>query len=151
MAVKFTPGAVLKVPAGADDFAYGVMLSEFPFMAFYDKKTTFDEGGKASEPPMFIVLVAQVAYSKGGWGKAVRKLPIDALPPIPRMFWQDPMNKYDCKIVEPDDRRLTATPADCVGLEPEAIWAAEHIESRIADTYAGRPNIYAESLRVKIP
>lgn len=148
--VEFSPGAVFKVPAGADEFAYGVMLSHFPYMAFYNKGVVFDDSGKASEPPMFTVVVSKAAYAKGGWGEPVRHLALDSLLPIPVFFWQSPVNKADCKIVEPIKHRVTATPADCVGLESEAVWAARHIESRIADAYAGRPNIFAESLRVKL-
>jgi hypothetical protein len=58
-------------------------------------------------------------------------------------------NKADCMIIEPG-RRVAATPSECIGLEPEAIWSAGHIESRIADAYAGRPNMFVESLRLKL-
>lgn len=150
VAIEFSPGALFKMPAGIDDFAYGVMLSRPPYVAFYHKRSTFDENGMASEPPMFIVGVAKVTYAKGGWGKPIRQLPVNALHPIPRFFWQDPTNKYTCKIVEPAMHRVAAKPAECVGLEAEAAWATQHIQSRITDTYAGRPNIFAESLRVKL-
>jgi hypothetical protein len=148
--VQFVPGAVFKVPAGPDDFAFGVMLSDFPYVAFFDKRTGFGTGGTPDTSPMFVIVVAKPAYSKGQWGKPIRTLPIEDLPPIPRFFWQSPINKNDCKIVEPIKHRITASPQDCVGLEAEAVWSAAHIESRIIDAYAGRPNIFAESLRVKI-
>ncbi|KAB1110456.1 hypothetical protein [Micromonospora aurantiaca (nom. illeg.)] len=148
--VKFVPGSVFRVPAGPDNFAYGVMLSHFPYVAFFDKRTGFGEGGVPSIPPMFVLVVAKPAYSKGQWGQPVRIIPAESLPPVPRFFWQSPTNKNDCKIVEPIKRRVPASPHDCVGLEAEAVWSASHIESRIIDAYAGRPNIFAESLRVKL-
>ncbi|NYT94852.1 hypothetical protein [Salinispora sp. H7-4] len=135
---------------GTDDHAYGVMLSHFPYMAFYAKGVSFDENGDASESPIFVVLVSRAAYSAGGWGKPIRHLPVENLYPIPRFFWQSPVNKADCKIIEPIKRRVTAAPSDCVGLEAEAIWDDVHIESRISDVYAGRSNIFAESLRLKL-
>lgn len=150
MRVDFSPGALFKVPAGDGDFAYGVMLSDFPYMAFYDKKTEFAEDGTPSEAPMFIIVVGKAAYDRGGWGKPIRQLPMESVPPVPRFFWQSPVNKNECKIVEPIKHRIDASPADCVGLESEAVWGASHIDSRIADTYAGRPNRFAESLRVKL-
>lgn len=150
MAVAFLPGAVFRVPVGSNEFAYGVMLSHFPYVAFFDKRTEFREDGVPSASPMFVIVVAKSAYSKGGWGQPVRILPLEALPPIPRFFWQSPVNKNDCKIVEPIKHRITASPHDCVGLEAEAVWSTAHIESRIIDTYAGRPNLFAESLRVKL-
>ena len=150
MLVKFVPGSVFRVPAGSDDFAYGVMLSHFPYVAFFDRKTDFGEDGAPSTSPMFVIVVAKPAYSKGQWGQPVRIIPVEALPPVPRFFWQSPVNKNDCKIVEPIKHRVTASPPDCVDLEAEAVWSATHIESRIIDAYAGRPNIFAESLRVKL-
>lgn len=60
--IQFEPGALFKVPAG-DDFAYGVMLSRFPYMAFYDKSVVFDEQELPVGPPLFVVLVTKVAYS----------------------------------------------------------------------------------------
>ncbi|MFC7531846.1 hypothetical protein [Actinoplanes sp. GCM10030250] len=150
MAVKFVPGAVFKVPAGDGDFAYGVMLSDFPYVAFYSKDTSFGDDGVPSEQPMFVLVVAKAAYAKGGWGEPLRVLPAGAVHPIPRFFWQSPVNRNDCKIVEPIKHRVTASPGDCVGLESEAVWADVHIASRISDTYAGRPNLFAESLKVKV-
>jgi hypothetical protein len=95
--------------------------------------------------------VERSAYVKGGWGKPIRRLPESDLPPLPRFFWQDVTNKNNCKIIEPGVRSITASPSECVGLEPQGIWAAEHLTSRILDTYAGRPNMFLESLRVKVP
>jgi hypothetical protein len=149
--VQFEPGAVFKVPVGDDDFAYAVMLEAFPYVAFYHRDVAFNDQGAPDEPPMFTTLVAKVAYSTGGWGKPLRRLPESEIPPIPRFFWQSITNKNDCKIIEPVGRRITASPRECVGLEPEAIWSTEHIQSRILDTYAGRPNLFAESLQLKMP
>jgi hypothetical protein len=146
----FKSGDIFRVGAGSDAYAYGVMLSVFPYVAFYPKDTEFRVDDPPTEPPMFIVLVERSAYARGGWGAPIGRLPESLLPSIPRFFWQSEVNKADCKIVEPIKHRVTASPADCVGLEPEAIWAKEHIESRILDAYAGRPNRFLESLRVKL-
>lgn len=146
----FKPGAVFQVPAG-DDFAYAVMLGEFPYVAFYTGQTRFDDDGAPIGDPMFVLLVERSAYSRGGWGKSLRRVPVERLIPIPRFFWQDITNKANCKIADRQNRRrTTATPADCVGLEPEAIWAGHHIASRITDTYAGRPNAFTDSLQLKL-
>ncbi|SMQ63247.1 Immunity protein 26 [Altererythrobacter xiamenensis] len=37
---------------------------------------------------------------------------------------------------------------ECDGLECAAIWDAEHVEERLRDSYAGRPNQWLESLRI---
>jgi hypothetical protein len=148
--VQFAPGAMFRVPVGTDDFAYAVMHGRSPYVAFYAKDVALDEDGAPVGEPMFVTLVAKSAYATGGWGKPIRRLPESKLPPLPRFFWQDVTNKSNCKIVEPGVRRTTVSPRDCVGLEPEAIWSGHHIASRIEDTYAGRPNKFAESLQVKL-
>jgi hypothetical protein len=148
--VQFKPGALFKVPAG-DDYGYGVMLSQFPYMAFYGKSAVSDEQGLPVGPPLFVVLVTKAAYSTGRWGKPLRLLPENETIPILKFFSQSVINKFDCKIIDPvAHRKVTARPSECIGLEREAVWSPEHIESRILDTYAGRPNIYADSLQPKL-
>lgn len=36
---------------------------------------------------------------------------------------------------------------ECKGLEAAAAWEAEHVEDRLRDHFAGRPNAWAEQLR----
>jgi hypothetical protein len=127
------------------------MLAEFPFIAFYPADAAFGGDGEPAGDPMFVVCVTRGAYSTGRWGKPLRVLPQGKFIPIPRFFSQSVTSKSACKIIDPAaGRTFTASPQDCVGLEREAIWDPEHIESRIIDSYAGRPNIYAESLKVRI-
>ncbi|MDN3353783.1 hypothetical protein [Actinomadura sp. DC4] len=150
MRVEFTPGSLFKVLVREDGHAYALMLSVFPYVAFYGENVSMEEAGFPSEAPMFIIVVARTAYASGGWGSPLRRLAEEFLPAIPRFFWQSPVKKSECKIVEPIKRRVAAAPGECVGLEPEAVWSQEHIEARIIDTYAGRPNAFLESLRVRL-
>lgn len=150
MSVQFQPGALFKVPAG-NEYAYGLMLSRFPYVAFYGKNATFDEQGLPSATPLFVVSVTKTAYSTGGWGKPIRLLPESEIISIPKFFSQSVTSKFDCKIIDPvTRRRVTARPDECIGLERDAVWSQDHIESRIIDSYAGRRNIYAESLQPKL-
>jgi hypothetical protein len=120
-------------------------------MAFYGKGAVSDGQGLPVGPPLFVVLVTRAAYSTGRWGRPLRLLPENEIIPIPKFFSQGVINKFDCKIIDPvAHRKVTANPSECIGLEREAVWSPEHIESRILDTYAGRPNIYAESLQPKL-
>jgi hypothetical protein len=148
--VLFQPGAMFKVPVGDDDFAYAVMLARFPFIAFYHKDAKISDQGAPLDEPMFVLHVAKTAYSTGRWGRPIRKLAPEDVAPIPRFFWQSPVNKNDCKVIDPERGRITASPSECEGLESSAVWAAPHIESRIADEYAGRPNMFVESLKLKL-
>jgi len=150
VAVKFQAGALFKIPLDGD-FAYGVMLSRFPYMAFYGKDVSFDEYGAPVEDPLFTVAVSKISFSAGRWGSPIRVLPEGGVAAIPKFFWQSPVSKADCKIIDPVARRkMPALPGDCLDMERDAVWSPEHIESRIIDHYAGRKNIYVESLRPKI-
>jgi hypothetical protein len=127
------------------------MLRDSPFIAFYPADASFDGDGAPTSQPLFVVGVSRSAYSTGKWGNAVRILPPDKVVPIPRFFWQNATSKGDCRILDHQARRtFTASPDKCVGLEREAVWDGVHITSRIIDAYAGRPNIYAESLKVRL-
>ncbi|MGQ5640794.1 MULTISPECIES: hypothetical protein [unclassified Streptomyces] len=120
-------------------------------MAFYEdltmdaeKLTSFDQD------PLFVVAVHKTAYSTGRWGAIIGRAPKDALPPIPVFFRQNVLNPADCVIVDADGSETKVAPEECVGLERSAVWSAEHIEKRIADHYAERPNQFVESMKVKL-
>lgn len=150
MAIDFQPGALFRIPIG-EDFGYGMMLSEFPYMAFYGKDFDFVESDNALRDPLFVAMVIKGAFSTGRWGMPIRVLPASAIPRIPLFFRQSVTNKRDCTIVDHEARRtVKATPQECIGLEREAVWSPEHIEARFEDYYADRPNIYAESLKPKL-
>jgi len=142
---------MFKMPVGSDRFAYAVMLSESPHVAFYAEDTTFDDEGSPNSDPLLIVPVERSAYARGQWGKPIHLVPEEDRASIPKFFWQNATNKWDCRIVDPISRRkIVARPEDCTELEREAAWAQVHIDSRIIDTLTGRPNGFAESLRVKL-
>jgi len=42
-----------------------------------------------------------------------------------------------------------ASRAECEGLERCAVWEPEHVEDRLRDHFAGKPNVWVESLRLK--
>lgn len=150
MAVQFVPGGVLKVPLPGEEFAYAVMLAAFPYVAFYGE----DEGLVDQQPPigqpLFVVAVQKNTYSGGGWGPILFRLEESDLPPIPSFFRQNVMRAEDCLIVDASGGTRKASPAECVGLERSAVWAAVHIESRLHDHYANRPNAFLESMRLKL-
>ncbi|WP_160050243.1 MULTISPECIES: hypothetical protein [unclassified Nocardiopsis] len=150
MKVDFTPGALFKFPAGEGKQAFSLMLAKFPYVSFYRGDAQLEDSGTPSGQPLFTVAVEKAAYSSGGWGEPIRQLPVEIIPDIPKFFWQSPVRKSECNIVEPGKRRISAGPSECVGLEAEAVWGAGHIKSRFIDAHAGRANIFSESLKVKL-
>lgn len=149
MAVRFTPGSVFKVELPGDRFAWAVMLEEFPHFAFYAMDAGLEEGKPPGAGPLFILAMQRNTYSGGGWGKPVFKLDPADLPAIPDFFRQDDDDPGACLIVDADGNERPATPAECEGLEREAVWAASHVEERLMDHYAGRSNATVEDFKVK--
>jgi hypothetical protein len=150
--VRFTPGSVLLVPAGIHR-ALAVMTAREPFIAFYG----CDRDPEPSEipalcagRPLFVVGVDRAAYATGHWGPVLWRLPEQDVPAIPPIFHQDVINGA-CSIIEPGvSARLLVSREECIGLERQASWSKEHIESRLEDHYEGRPNVWVEAMRVKI-
>ncbi len=149
LAVSFASGGVLKVPLAGERSAYAVMLASFPYFAFYSMDTEMNGGDGPDKAPLFIVAVQKNAYSSGHWGKILFRLNESHLPPVPPFFRQNAMRLTDCDIVEPTGVVRKATPDECIGLERNAVWAANHVESRLDDHYANRPNAFLESIRLK--
>ena len=153
MAVRFTPGNVLgfEVP-GTDRVAYALMLDTSPELAFYEGgKAVSEEDARAAleAEPLFIIGVYKIAYTKGRWGEVLFRVPKDRLPAIPLTFRQDQLNPKNLYIDDHLGNARRATPEEIVGLEPTAVWDAEHVESRIADHWRGVPNVWVESMKYK--
>ncbi|MFG2044867.1 hypothetical protein [Dactylosporangium sp. NPDC048998] len=149
MAVRFTPGGVLRVPLPDDDVAHAVMLAVSPYVAFYGGEEGFAENRLPDRPPLFVLAVQKNAYSTGGWGSILFRVREADLPEIPLFYRQDAMRPQDCEIVNARGATRKATPAECAGLERSAVWAAPHVESRLSDHFANRPNAFVESMKLK--
>jgi hypothetical protein len=146
---------VIDVPLGNGRHAFGRLLSE-PLVEFYDRE--FDDGAPNLDeivrlPVAFTIDVMNSAVTSGRWRKAgskplteaereriVRFCKRDLMTGEPSLYWEDPRSG---EIHEPP-----ASPEDCEGLETAAVWSAEHVEDRLRDHFAGRPNKWLESIRV---
>lgn len=151
MGVRFVPGSALVLAAGQHR-AVAVMTAKSPFIAFYaapDEPNAVEIQGLCAGEPLFVIAVMRSAYASGRWGDVVDRLPKEELPAIPRRFRQDVVNG-SCSIIEVGQpTRLLVPQEECIGLECDAVWSAEHVESRLSDHYDGRPNVWVESLKVK--
>ncbi|WLW52620.1 hypothetical protein [Streptomyces sp. YU58] len=150
--MRFQVGAVLRVPLLSAEPAFGLMLSVRPYMAFY----VGDEAAYQAEmrtgftvSPLFVVAVHNSAYSSGQWGNVLYRVVPKMLPEIPVFFRQNIMNAADCEIVDSGGGVRKASPDECISLERSAVWSAEHVEARLRDHFAGRPNAFVESMKVK--
>lgn len=147
---KRIEGDILAIELSDRSIAYARVLHE-PLVAFYDYKTT-----DSKQPPIRPILESPVlwriwvmnnAITSGRW-RRIGHAPIeDNLQSEPVFFKQDSitgkLSLYRAQVEYP------ATLEQCLNLERAAVWSPEHVESRLLDHFAGRPNKWAESLSVR--
>lgn len=101
----------------------------------------------------FRVPVMDSAFKRGGPWRVIGQLPLrDDEPQETRHFKQDAITG-ELSIYWEDSVRGTwheepATLEDCADLERSAVWSASHVEDRLRDHFAGRPNIWVGSLAI---
>jgi Immunity protein 26 len=142
-------GDIAKIDLGDGFHTYARVLED-PSFAFYDARVTGDLPiNQIIELPILFYLPVTKAAIQGGAWMVIGSAPLDdaTLNPPPT-FMQDALNKDAFEIYENGDVR-PATKDECVGLERTAVWSPCHVEDRLRDHYAGRKNIWVESLRMK--
>jgi hypothetical protein len=140
-----TVGAVLKVPLGKRWHAYAWTLPEADF-AFFNLRaaSAVPVEEVVRHPIAFRVAVHKSAWVTGRWLRVGRvQPPPGVLAPVPT-FIQDPISGEFSLYLLGDIR--PATREQCLGLECCAVWEPEHVEDRLRDHFAGRPNKWVESL-----
>lgn len=142
-------GAILKVPIDNHWHTYARIIVN-KHHAFYDCKTdkdmSIDEILKC--PVLFILGVYRNAVTTGRW-KIIGYYPLeDRFMEEPTFFMQDVLNPSNISIYNRGISR-PASAREVKDLERLAVWEAEHVESRLRDYYAGRPNIWVDSLKLK--
>jgi hypothetical protein len=99
-------------------------------------------------PILFFVAVMDHAVKKGRW-KIIGNISPDLLSvEAPPKFIHDPLDRTRFSIYQNGQIRR-ATREECAGLERSAVWEPEHVEDRIRDHYAGRPNRWLESMKIE--
>lgn len=154
--VRRQPGQIVRIDLGDGAHSYAQVLTE-PLLAFYDR--VYEGSGPALEeiialPVAFTLMVMNHAVKNGRW-------PVVGRAPIPpALDWPPPFCKQDAITGElsiyqeipelaPHYER-PAAPAECKGLETAAVWDPEHVEDRLRDHFAGRPNKWVEQLQPRL-
>jgi hypothetical protein len=128
------------------------MLSRSPYLAVYDARRSDDAVDVeqiVGSPVLFVVAVDRDAYRSGRWQRVGWVPPLAAAVAIPEFFRQDSFDPRQCQVVDHLGRERAATPEECVGLERDAVWAAEHIEERVRDHYQNGPNAHLEVMKLR--
>ncbi len=145
-----TLGSFVKVPLDSEYHTYARILEDTCF-AFYDYKTKNDEDNLVNilnSNILFIIPVYDSAVKNGRWKKIGTIALEEQLQGLPLFFMQDDLDPNKFSIYEKGEIR-PATKEECEGLECAAVWEAEHVEERLRDHYANRPNEWVESLKIK--
>lgn len=145
--VKRAEGDVLRVDLGGGWNAYARVLVE-PLLAFYDLRVEVEPAIEdiLSSPTAFKIWVANSAITGGRWPVIGRR---DLEGDEPRQWFckEDPVSKRLSRYSEGEE--VVTTFEECNKLERAAVWEAEHVEDRLRDHFAGQPNKWVESLRLK--
>jgi hypothetical protein len=148
----FEPGVLLRVDLDGQWHSYARMLARRPKYAFYDCRvsTPVEDVLTIVKQPVLFVLAVNDRASSGHWPK-IGQVPLEMAPvPIPNQFMQD-IGTGDCQIVDEAFNTRPAAPEECVGLERAAVWDPAHVEERLRDHHAGRPNAHLAYMKVKLP
>ena len=146
--IALNVGDIVKIDLENGTFCFGRVLEE-PLLAFYDLNVTDDPSLEeiVSSPILFKVWVMNHAITSGRW-PVIGSLPLDEdLQQPVKFFKQDPISKELCIYINAEE--IPASLAECDGLERAAVWNPEHVEDRLRDHYAGVPNQWVESLKIK--
>ena len=147
--VSRVPGDILRITLEDGFHSYARIITS-TMLAFHDCRTQDELSVEdiIALPVMFMLSVHNSALAQPNWnimGNAPLK---DALLRSPPRFVQDALHKDRFRIYEDDEFR-SATREECVGLERFSVWDASHVEDRLRDHYAGRPNKWVESLKIR--
>ncbi|RYD84146.1 MAG: hypothetical protein EOP84_06330 [Verrucomicrobiaceae bacterium] len=140
-------GNVFEVALPGPGFAYGMVIDS-PLAAFFDFRFAQRPSiaDILSHPVAFRIWVMRSCFGKTGWPVIGSTSVPDALTKTPDFYKFDCISRsfslYRGQLEEP------ATREQCLGLERAAVWSAAHVESRLNDHFAGRPNQWVQTLSV---
>lgn len=154
--VRRMPGQIVEISLGQGKKAYGRVLS-VPLFAFYDKLFDASEHPDKNEivglPVAFKINVMNSAVTHGHWPIVGRMNLTSDLQEVPKFCKQD-LSTGDLYIYQEipelasNNYERRATTNECEGLETAAVWEADHVEDRLRDHFAGRPNKWVAQLKV---
>jgi Immunity protein 26 len=145
---QITVGAVIELDLQNGYYAYGRILEGADY-GIYDYYSTqqiksLDLDAVINSPFIFIIAVYNHAINSRRWIK-IGKVPSSSLAQQPLKFIQDALNPKQFSLYDPITGSIKpASKHECTGLECASVWEPEHVEERICDHYAGRPNKYRQ-------
>jgi len=131
-------------------WAYAKVI-RYPLAGFYAARPEriADVSALKGERLAFRIWVRKYAIGKKGW-PVIGSLPVSGDESAqPLFFKKDPISGRFAKYRDSMTEEIPATAAECAGLECAAVWDPSHVESRLRDELAGRPNKWFGSMKAK--
>lgn len=146
-------GNILSIRLDEDTYGIGRVVEE-GFLEFYDVKLNGGQLGelesRLGDARVLFTLSVHKSWKKNeGWEVVGSNK--DRLPGIPYQFMQDIVNAADIQLIDPDGNSRPATYEEVEGLERLSVWEDNHVEDRLRDHFAGKPNVWVEHLKPKRP
>ena len=142
-------GDIYEIDLGDGTHCYCMALGEAT-VVFFDLRTRSQVSVSdiCQRPKLLTIAVMNHAVTRGRWKRVGHKTLTDAEARSPAKFIKDLLAPGRYQIYD-NGKIREATREECEGLEAAAVWEPEHVEDRLRDHYAGRANIWVESLRLK--
>jgi hypothetical protein len=125
-----------------DGWTYYARLLEFPWVAFYRHRTKAQSDqleAIAAKPALFTIAAHKDLLAPKEW-RVIGSLRPDPTLGRPKAMAMWDVDTGECHIIDDKSVMHPATLEQCKGLEPAAVWEPEHIDDRLKDEFAGRPN-----------
>lgn len=147
-----TIGSIVEIDLKNGNYCYAQILDDG--LAFFDlkiKEPLNDFNLLLDSPVLFVLSVYRDVISQGVWLK-VSKLPLrKEFEVLPMQFIIDNLHPDRFELYNPNTGEITKTTKDkIIGLERASVWESNHVEDRLRDHYAGKPNVWVEQLKPQI-
>jgi hypothetical protein len=147
---RFGPGSVMAIELETGQYTYGLIRNyiEVSYFKLITEQIIFDLESIVESEVLFSVSTCKTAFKK--WEKIGQVELSSEMKKYMVTFMQSDTNFERCSISNENGDEYKATPEECIGLERDSVWRAEHVEERILDEIAGRTNKYVENQKVKL-
>jgi hypothetical protein len=143
-------GAVVEIDLGDGYFSYGEVVSKVELI-FFEIRGTSDLRPSVTQitasPILFRICVMNYAVKSGRW-KILELVEMAEELNKPQPYYMQDAFTGDFSIYL-DGNITAASRGQCVTLECAAVWDPEHVEDRLRDHFAGRPNAWVQQLAIK--
>jgi hypothetical protein len=153
--IRRREGQVVKIDLGATK-SFARVLEE-PLFAFYDREYDLENEPHIDDicslPIAFKIWVMNYAITRGLW-EVIGCKPLEVELNVPPKFFKQDAISGKLSIYQPThslapSSERPATFDEVKGLESAAVWDPQHVEDRLRDHFAHRPNRWVESLKLK--